>query len=104
MQLNMNNNAVALAAIALAGTICTGFFALVSKQIKTHERIALALDKNTESNKQIAKETRQGNAEAKERNGHLAELVIETTKGIHDSLEKPVNVQTVETQVIKEQR
>lgn len=95
---------VALAAIGLAGTIAGGFFTLVAKQNKTHEKIALALDRNTASNNAIAEEAKQGNAEAKERNGHLAELVIETSKDIKSSLNKPVNVQTVETQVVKEQK
>lgn len=79
----MDSNAVALAAIALAGTITTGFFALLSKLSKS-------LDGVTESNKRIADE-------AKQRNGHLADLIIKTA-------DKPVNVQTVETQVVKEQK
>lgn len=93
----MENSSVALAAIGLAGSICAGFFAMVSKQNKIHAQIGSALDN-------LAKATRQGNKEAKERNGHLAELVIETSKGIAEHLTKPVNVQTVETQVVKEQK
>lgn len=84
------DNTVALAAIALATTITTGFFALMGKLSKSMDRL-------TDSNTRIADE-------AKQRNGHLAELVIKTTQDIKDSMDKPVNVQTVETQLVKEQR
>lgn len=69
-----------LAAIALAGTICTGFFALLRGALKDL----------TKSNERIADE-------AKQRNGHLADLIVKTANA-------PVNVQTVETQVVKEQK
>lgn len=88
---------VALAAIGLAGSICAGFFALVKMQDKTHQKIAVGLN-------DLAEATTQGNKEAKERNGHLAELVIETSKNTQELLNKPVTVQTVETQVVKEQK
>lgn len=78
-----SDETVALAAIALSGTICTGFFALLGKLSKSMDRL-------TDSNTRIADE-------AKQRNGHLAELIIKTA-------DKPVNVQTVETQVVKEQK
>lgn len=86
----MDNNTVALAAIALAGTITTGFFALLSK-------LSRSIDKMTLSNDKIADE-------AKKRNGHLEDLVITTAKATQSLLDKPVNVQTVETQVVKEQK
>lgn len=86
----MADNSIPLATIALSGTICTGFFALLGKLSKSMDRL-------TDSNTRIADE-------AKQRNGHLAELVIKTTQDIKDSMDKPVNVQTVETQVVKEQK
>lgn len=81
---------IATAAFTLIGTICGGFFALVNRQDKTHKKIAVALDNVAKSNRRIADE-------AKQRNGHLADLIIKTA-------DKPVNVQTVETQLVKEQR
>lgn len=96
------DNTVALAAIALSGTICTGFFALVSLQIKTHQKIAQALDRNTKSNESIAKETKQGNEEAKERNGHLAELVIQSSENTVKAL-KSVKRQNIKEQHIDHQ-
>jgi hypothetical protein len=93
----MDSNSVAFAAIGLAGSICAGFFAMVNRQNKIHSKIAEGLDS-------LAKATKQGNKEAKERNGHLAELVIQTADTTQGLLNKPVNVQTVETQVVKEQK
>ncbi len=93
----MTEGAVAIAAITLAGALATGFFGLVSKQDRTHQKIAKGLE-------DLAKATKDGNREAKQRNGHLAELIVSTADNIKASLNKPVNVQTVETQVVKEQR
>lgn len=73
----IDSTQVALASIALAGALATGFFALVSRQDKTHQRIADSLEKVAQSNKEIAKATEKGSKEAKERNGHLAEITIQ---------------------------
>ena len=64
------DNAVALAAITLAGTITAGFFKLLNKLTKS-------IDNLVASNKEIARATKKGADEAKERNGHLAELIIQ---------------------------
>jgi hypothetical protein len=77
------DNVVALAALSLAGALATGFFALVNKQ-----NIAKALDKVAGSNELIARETHQGNVEAKERNGHLGDQNIQITKMIGDMTEQ----------------
>lgn len=85
------DNAVALAAITLAGTIATGFFALLAK-------LSRSMDRLTDSNVRIADE-------AKERNGHLAKLTernIKLTSRVLQEVDRPVHVQTVETQVVKE--
>ncbi len=106
------DNAVALAALALTGTLAAGFFKLLNKLSKS-------IDENTKSNKQIAsktemvaKATTTGNKEAKQRNGHLAELVIqqgESIKAVADlATEKIIEAvqhvekQSVEHQIIKE--
>lgn len=95
----MDSNAVIIAALGLIGTICTGFFALVKMQNKVHEKIADGLD-------DLAKATRQGNKEAKERNGHLAELVIKTGENTISAVQnvehQHVDSQVIDTKVIKQ--
>ena len=66
------DNAVALASIALAGTMATGFFALINKLTKTMDRVAEATERTAK--------------EAKERNGHLAKLVVQTAESIRNDL------------------
>jgi len=106
------DNAVALAALALTGTIATGFFAVINKQNKIHEKVADSMNRVAKSNDKIAEATRQGNKEAKERNGHLAELVIqqgENIKAVADAATDKVidavqhiEKQRVDHQIIKE--
>lgn len=108
----MDGQEVALAAIALAGTICAGFFALVnkqntlmSKQTKVHGEIATGLDR-------LAKAHETGNRESAERNGHLGELIVEqsklvkrsnavTLKAIKDINNQTIHEQKVEHQTVK---
>lgn len=111
-----NNTAVSLAALTLASAVVAGLFKLLNNLTKS-------LDANTKSNKDIAKKTERvanatekGNKEAKERNGHLAELVIQSTQQGSDNLKavaeaatdkiikvvQNVEVQKVQHQVIKE--
>lgn len=109
----MESNSVALAALTLSGTIAAGFFTLVNKQNRTHEKIATALDKVAASNiiiaektEKVAQATVQGNKEAKERNGHLAELVIQTNdkaiEAIQSVKKQEVGEQHVKVQSIDE--
>lgn len=101
----MNENAVAIAAITLAGTICAGFFALVNKQnslmnkqTKVHGEIASGLDR-------LAKAHETGNKESAERNGHLGELVTEQTKFTKESTSQILKaVQSIPTQHVSEQK
>lgn len=99
----MNEAPVALAALALTGTIATGFFALIRQQNKVHEKVASSMDKVAQSNEKIAEATIKGSQEAKERNGHLAELVLQqgeqTISIAHDATDKIIEV----VQNIKEQ-
>ena len=98
-------NAVALAAITLAGTICAGFFALVNKQnslmnkqTKVHGEIATGLDR-------LAKAHDTGNKESAERNGHLGELVTEQSKFTKESTKQILKaVQSIPSQNVKEQK
>lgn len=98
------DNTVALAAIGLAGSITAGFFRLTNKQIKTHEKIAKGLSDLADETKGLKLEARKGNKEAKQRNGHLAEIVIQQGEITRDNMNKPINVQTVETQVVSERK
>jgi hypothetical protein len=94
----MNGSEVSLAAIALAGSICAGFFALVNKQVKIHGKIAVGLDR-------LAAAHEKGNRESAERNGHLGELVTEQTKFTKKSTDQLLAaVKKIPTQHIDEQR
>jgi hypothetical protein len=94
----MNGSEVSLAAIALAGTICTGFFAMVNKQVKIHGKIATGLDR-------LAAAHEKGNRESAERNGHLGELVTEHSKFTKKSIEQLMAaVKQIPNQHIAEQQ
>lgn len=103
------DNAVAIAALTLTGTIATGFFALMRQQNRTHEKLSSSLDKVADTNKNIAEETRKvadatirSADESKQRNGHIAELIIESRDGIIDKVQN-VHEQKVEEQVVEHQ-
>lgn len=107
----MTENAVALAAIALTGTVVAGFFKLINDQNKVHAKIAHGLDKVAESNKDIAKETKgvkqeaeKGNLESAERNGHLGELIIQQGKQTEKIANKAVSAIIEGTQNVTEQK
>lgn len=92
------DNAVALASIGLVGTL----LAVVVKPLFT------LLRENTKATNALVEETKKGNREAKQRNGHLAELVIqqgEQTKMIAEaSTEKVIAaMQHVEHQKVEHQ-
>ena len=93
------DNAVALSAIALAGTICAGFFAMVNKLNKTHDKLAKAMER-------VAKATEKTAKEAKERNGQLGELVLQGNKltgRIVARLEKTADIAAEDRDVITNQ-
>ena len=99
-----NENAVALAALGLTGTLAGGFFLLLREQNRTHAKLSKSMDKMAESNEKIARATEQGNREAKERNGHLAELTLQsrdqTLEAIMNVQEQKVTHQTVEHETV----
>lgn len=95
------DSTVALAALALATTVVAGMFKLLSK-------LSQSIDANTKSNKKIAEATERGSREAKQRNGHLAELVVQSNDmfkqvASHATAEIITAVQTVDKQVVGEQ-
>lgn len=105
----MDMTPIVLALIGLVGAICTGFFKLFADQNKVHEKIVNGLGKLTESGdkqasamREIATETKKGNREAKERNGHLAELQIQQADKVIEHIDN-VKMQHVGKQVVDEQ-
>ena len=93
------DNAVALSAIALAGTITAGFFAMVNKLNKTHDKLAKAMER-------VAKATEKTAKEAKERNGQLGELVLQGNKltgRIVARLEKTADIAAEDRDVLTNQ-
>lgn len=60
-----------------------------------------ALNDLTQSNKQVALATRKAAKEAKERNGHLAELAIENQKVNADVLNQIAHAVTVKDQKVE---
>lgn len=91
----MGEQAVSLAALTLAGTIAGGFFTLVNKQNKTHEKIANAVEaltissnKETEALVEVAKATKQSAKEAQDRNGHLGKIASKTLDVATKTLER----------------
>lgn len=96
----MSDSTVPLAAIglvtAILALVVTPLFGLLRANTK-------ALNKVGDSMNKVAKATDKGAREAKQRNGHLAELVIQASDNTISTL-KNVSVQTVETQVVKEQK
>lgn len=101
------DNAVAVAAIALTGTIATGFFALIRQQNRVHERLANSGEAQAKATregfKSLTTEAKRGNDESKERNGHLGELIIQQGEQIQ-SLATTATTQVIEAvQNVKEQ-
>lgn len=95
------NNAVALAAIGLVGTILAIVVKPLFSLLKANTKATSA---NTTALQSIAKETKQGNKEAKERNGHLAELVMDSRKATIEAInvkEQNVEHMHIEHEVIK---
>lgn len=92
----MNENTqVTLALIAILGTVIATLFKLLANNTK-------ALNKSTEVHKQVALEIKKGNKEAKERNGHLAEMVKDSKKATLEAI-KNLNHQEVHEQHVTHQ-
>lgn len=76
------DTAVPLAAIGLVTIVLTvvvrPLFSLLRDNTKATAELSKSMDKVANSMASVAKETKQGNKEAKQRNGHLAELTIES--------------------------
>jgi len=99
-----DSSTIAIAAFTLIGTICAGFFALVNRQNKTHEKVSSSIENLAKTNKQvvesndkIAQAVIKQADESEKRNAHLAKIVVKTG-------EKTVaSFQTVKKQVVDDQ-
>jgi len=69
------------------------------------QEFVIAIRDMAESNREIAEETKKGNKEAKQRNGHLAELTIqsknETLDALHIIKNQHVVNQTVHNETVE---
>lgn len=101
--------ATVLALVAIVGSVITALFKLLNDNTKAQNATAGAM-------KSLVEETRKGNEEAAERNGHLGEQNIQiteliathTTKTIEaidgiksQHVDQHVDTQVVDSQVIK---
>lgn len=95
------DSAVALALIGILSFTVTALFKLLNANTK-------ATANNTKALQSIAKETAKGNKEAKQRNGHLAELTVqsknETLQAIAYIKKQHVDHQTVDHQTVKKEK
>lgn len=94
----MTETPIALALIAIVGGVITSLFKLLNNNTK-------ALNRNVRAHTTVAKEIKKGNREAKERNGHLGEMVAKQadfTKKSTDQILKAV--QSIPTQNVQEQK
>jgi methyl-accepting chemotaxis protein len=91
----MENNNVVIAALTLIATLATGFFALISQQNKTHEKLAKSIDLMASASKEVARATTRSAKEAEQRNGHLGELVSQGNELTGKILEQQKKAATV---------
>lgn len=72
---------------------------------KAASKLSDSLDSLTKSNEKIARATTKSATEAKQRNGHLAELMIEskreTIQGFQTIREQHVETQHIDTQTVQ---
>lgn len=99
-------SAAVLALIAIVGSVITAQFKVINSGAKATEKQAKATE-------DLVKETRKGNKEAKDRNGHLGELIIQSmestktvTKGATQTIIDAVghvNTQHISNQTVDHQ-
>lgn len=89
--------------------IFTAIFGVITLMIKGgfkfFENLSKSLDANTTSNREIAEATRQQAREAEQRNGHLAEITVQSRDQVLAAIqnvgEQHVTKQVVDRQTIK---
>lgn len=103
----MNESAIIAIVTAIAGVIA-GFFKLIDNQNKLHEKLSSSIDDMAEASRAVAEATKQGASEAKERNGHLAEITVQQgdriEKLVMNVREQHVEHQHVEHETVKDKK
>ena len=74
------DSAVVLSAFGIFSAMVLGLFKIIDAQTKVTALLAKNIEENTATSRDIVEETRTGNREAAERNGHLGEQNIEIAK------------------------
>ena len=98
------DTAVFLAVLALFSTMVLGLFKIIDTQNKAQEKLSVAIEENTVSNREIAVATVEQAAQSKDRNGHLADLAKENQKAnVQGSIQMMQALKEIKTQNVKEQ-
>ena len=74
------DSAVILSAFGIFSAMVLGLFKIIDTQTRAVVVLAKNIEENTAISRDIVEETRTGNREAAERNGHLGEQNIEIAK------------------------
>lgn len=98
----MNETPVALALVALIGTLAGGFFKLLADTNKGLNKLADSGDKQAQQMGKVASATVKAAREAEKRNGHLAEITVQQAERILHHLDN-VKTQHVGRQLVDEQ-
>lgn len=103
----MIDNQLSLALVGLAGAILTivvaPLLALLRSNTRAQNKATIAHSRVASEVKNLVKETKTGNEEAKDRNGHLADLVIQQGEQTKALAEGAVNTITSALQNVPEQ-
>lgn len=98
----MNETPIALALIALIGTLAGGFFKLLGDTNKGLNKLAESGEKQAEQMGKVAKATVKAANEAERRNGHLAEITVQQADRVVRHMDHIKN-QHVDKQIVDEQ-
>jgi len=98
----MNETPIALALIALIGTLAGGFFKLLNDTNKGLNKLAESGDKQANQMGKVAQATVRAANEAEKRNGHLVEITVQQADRVLHHLDN-VKRQHVGTQVVDNQ-
>jgi hypothetical protein len=99
----MNETPIALALIALIGTLAGGFFKLLGDTSKGLNKLAESGDKQAKQMGEVAKATIKAANEAEKRNGHLAEITVQQADRVLHRIDN-VKEQHVDKQIVDEQQ
>jgi len=96
------DSAVVLSAFGIFSAMVLGLFKIIATQTQAVVLLAKNIEENTATSRDIVEETRTGNREAAERNGHLgqqniqiAELVTKQNKDVKSIRKINHNIETM---------